>query len=94
MTPMSISMEGEGSPTGFLRYLSMAVLTSEPRKMDMMAGGASLAPSLKSLEALATQVLRRSPCMSTERTAAAIIRRKGMFSSGLSPGVNKQGIYQ
>ena len=76
----------------FFMKSSSALLTSSPRYMDMMAGGASLPPRRWSLEALVTQARSRSPYLSTARMDAATDTMKGMFFSGWSPSSKKVGV--
>ncbi len=57
-----------------------------PRKIEMMAGGASLAPSRWSLVAEATDARSRPPYLWTERMTAAQNTRNWALSCGVSPG--------
>ena len=57
-----------------------------PRKIEMMAGGASLAPSRWSLVAEATEARSRPPYLCTERMTAAQNTRNWALSCGVSPG--------
>ena len=60
--------------------------SSAPRKIEMIAGGASLAPSRWSWPMFATEA-RSSPwCLSTALITAAQKNRKLMLSAGVSPG--------
>ena len=69
--------------------VSMAFITafsSSPRKMEMMAGGASFAPRRWSLPAPAVIARRMSACLSMARITAERTVRKIAFSFGLEPG--------
>ena len=63
--------------------------SSAPRKIEMIAGGASLAPRRWSWPMAATDA-RSSPwCLFTAWITAAQKNRKLMFSAGLSPGSSR-----
>ena len=69
--------------------VSMAFITavsSSPRKMEMMAGGASFAPRRWSLPAPAVIARRMSACLSMARITAERTVRKIAFSFGFEPG--------
>ncbi len=87
--PKPISSPAGLTPT---RPSASAVNTSSssvPRKMEMMAGGASLAPSRWSCPALAT-VARSSPWwVFTAWITAAAKKRNCRFSAGVSPGSSR-----
>ena len=57
-----------------------------PRKIEMIAGGASLAPSRWSLVADATDARSRPPYLCTARITAAQNTRNWALSCGVSPG--------
>ena len=57
-----------------------------PRKIEMMAGGASLAPRRWSLLAEATDARSRPPYLCTARITAAQNTRNWALSCGVSPG--------
>ena len=60
-----------------------------PRKIEMIAGGASFAPSRWSLPALA-MLARSSPChLLTARSTAAQNTRNCMLSCGFAPGLQQ-----
>ena len=61
-----------------------------PRKMEMIAGGASLAPSRWSLLAEATEARSRPPCRCTIRITAAQNTRNCALSWGVSPGTSSE----
>jgi hypothetical protein len=64
-------------------------VSMSPRKIDRIAGGASLAPRRWSLPALA-MLARSSPChRSTARSTAAQNTRNCMLSCGVSPGPSR-----
>ena len=63
--------------------------SSSPRKIEMIAGGASLAPSLWSLPAVATESLSRSAYSSTALMIATRNVRNCAFSIGESPGFRR-----
>src|SRR6201991_3750249 len=60
-----------------------------PRKIEMIAGGASLAPSLWSLVADATEIRSNGAYLCTARMTAAQNTRNWAFSCGVSPGTNR-----
>jgi hypothetical protein len=60
-----------------------------PRKIEMMAGGASLAPSRWSLVAEATEARRSPAYLCTARITAAQNTRNCAFSCGVSPGTSR-----
>ena len=60
-----------------------------PRKIEMIAGGASLAPSRWSLDAEATETRSRPPYRWTARMTAAQKTRNWAFSCGVSPGSSR-----
>ena len=57
-----------------------------PIKQEIIAGGASSAPSLWSFPTFAADMRRSSLCVSTAASTQASTRRNCMFSCGLSPG--------
>src|SRR5689334_17492494 len=57
--------------------------------MEMMAGGASLAPRRWSLWALAIETRRRSEYLATARITAEQKTRNCALSCGLSPGLSR-----
>ena len=65
---------------------SNAASSSAPRNTEMIAGGASLAPSRWSWPMLATEARSRPWCLFTAWMTAAQKNRKFMFSPGVSPG--------
>ena len=66
--------------------LSRIALSSSPRKMEMIAGGASLAPRRWSLPADATEMRSKSWYSSTALMIAHKNKRNCAFWSGLVPG--------
>ena len=68
------------------------MLTSSPKYIDIIAGGASLPPKRWSFEALVTQARSKSPYKSTARIEAATETKKGMFFSGALPNSKKVGV--
>ena len=60
-----------------------------PRKIEMMAGGASLAPSRWSLPLAATTARSKSPWRWTARITAAQNTRNCMLAWGVSPGSSR-----
>ena len=60
-----------------------------PRKIEMIAGGASLAPSRWSLVAEATDARSRPAYLCTARITAAQNTRNCAFSCGVSPGTSR-----
>ena len=68
---------------------SMTASSSSPTKMEMMAGGASLAPRRWSLPGVATEVRSRSAYSSTALMTAARKTRNCRFSMGVSPGSSR-----
>ena len=68
---------------------SRTALSSSPRKMEMIAGGASFAPRRWSFPAPAVVMRRMSACLSIARMTESSIVRKIAFSRGLSPGVSR-----
>ena len=64
-------------------------VNSSPKKIEMIAGGASLAPSLWSFPAVATLNRNKSWCSSTALIIAARNTKNCAFSCGVSPGSNK-----
>ena len=60
-----------------------------PRKIEMIAGGASLAPRRWSLLAEATEARSRPPYLCTMRMIAAQKTRNCAFSCGVSPGSSR-----
>ena len=85
-TPVSSTppcLDDRAPPFSICSKMSVSM---SPRKIEMMAGGASFAPSRWSFPALAI-VARRSPCqVSTARKTAAQKTRNCMLSWGLAPG--------
>ena len=65
---------------------SNAFSSSAPRKIEMIAGGASLAPRRWSWPMLATEARSRPWCLFTAWITAAQKNRKLVFSAGVSPG--------
>ena len=63
--------------------------SSEPRKMEMMAGGASLAPSRWSWPAPAIDARSSFWCLLTAWMTAVAKNRNCRFSLGLSPGSSR-----
>ena len=63
--------------------------SSSPRKMEMMEGGASLAPRRWSLPAPAVAARRMSACRSTARMTLASTAKKMAFSCGFCPGSSR-----
>ncbi len=77
-----------GSPSP-VEIASKAFSSSAPRKIEMIAGGASLAPRRWSWPRLATDA-RSSPwCLLTAWITAAQKNRKLVFSAGVSPGSSR-----
>ena len=68
---------------------SITFSSSSPRKIEMIAGGASLAPSLWSLPAEATESLSRSEYSSTALMIATRNVRNCAFSIGDLPGSSR-----
>ena len=60
-----------------------------PRKIEMIAGGASLAPRRWSLVAEATDTRSRPEYLCTARITAAQNTRNWAFSCGVSPGTSR-----
>ena len=60
-----------------------------PRNMEMIAGGASFAPSLWSFPTSDADWRSRSACLSTAFMMQASTSRNWMFSFGVSPGSSK-----
>ena len=69
-----------------LAICSNTSVSCSPRKIEMIAGGASLAPRRWSLRAEATTARSRPPCWCTARITAAQNTRNCAFSCGVSPG--------
>ena len=65
---------------------SITSSSCSPRKMEIMAGGASLAPRRWSFPTSAADSLNRSAWTSTALMMQASTRRNCMFSWGVSPG--------
>ena len=63
--------------------------SSAPRKTEMIAGGASLAPSRWSWPAAATDARSSCWCWLTPWITAAQKNRKSRFSCGVSPGSSR-----
>ena len=80
-------LEWVASPV--LHSWSITSSSCSPRKMDMMAGGASLAPSLWSFPTSEADSLRRSAWISTALMIHASTNRNWMFSWGVSPGFRR-----
>ncbi len=77
-----------GSPSP-VAIASNTFSSSPPRKIEMIAGGASLAPRRWSWPMLATEA-RSSPwCLFTAWITAAQKKRKWMLSAGVSPGSSR-----
>ena len=68
---------------------SKIAVSSSPKNMETMAGGASLAPRRWSLPALATDTRSRSWYSSTALMTAVKNSKNCAFSCGESPGSNK-----
>ena len=77
-----------GSPSP-LAIASKTLSSSAPRKIEMIAGGASLAPSRWSWPMLATEARSRPWCLFTAWITAAQKNRKWMLSAGVSPGLSR-----
>ena len=65
---------------------SITPVSSSPRKMERMEGGASFAPRRWSLPAPAVAARRMSACRSTARMTLASTARKMALSCGFLPG--------
>ena len=79
-------------PLSYSESLSIASSTassSSPRNIEITAGGASFAPSLWSLPAVATERRSRSWYSSTALITATRKSRNCAFSYGVSPGVRR-----
>ena len=68
---------------------SNTLSSSAPRKIEMIAGGASLAPRRWSWPMLATEARSRPWCLFTAWITAAQKNRKFTFSAGVSPGSSR-----
>ena len=77
-----------GSPTPDA-IASNTFSSSPPRKIEMIAGGASFAPRRWSWPMAATDARTRPWCLLTAWITAAQKNRKLMFSDGLSPGSSR-----
>ena len=66
-----------------------ALSSSAPRKIEMMAGGASAAPRRWSWPALATEARSSSWCLSTAAITAVQKNRNCRFLPGVSPGFSR-----
>ena len=71
------------------RIASKTVSSSAPRKIEMIAGGASLAPRRWSWPAPAIDARRSSWCLYTAAMTAAVKNRNGRFSLGVSVGSSR-----
>ena len=76
-------------PDSPLMIFSITSLSWSPRKMEIMAGGASFAPRRWSFPALATELRSRSLCLSTASMMAASTVRKMAFCCGSVPGSSR-----
>ena len=88
-TPLFITLlflEDFASPASSCSIMS---LSCSPRNIDIIAGGASLAPSLWSLPAPAVAERRRSLCSSTAFITAHRVVRNRAFSWGFVPGFSR-----
>lgn len=72
-----------------LIIFSITSLSWAPRKMEIMAGGASFAPRRWSFPALATELRSRSLCLSTASMMAVRTVRKMAFCCGSEPGSSR-----
>ncbi len=79
-----------GSPSP-VAIASKTFSSSPPRKIEMIAGGASLAPSRWSWPMLATEARSRPWCLLTAWITAVQKNRKWMLSAGVSPGFEQVG---
>ena len=77
-----------GSPSP-VAIASNVFSSSPPRKIEMIAGGASLAPSRWSWPMFATEARSRPWCLFTAWITAAQKNRKWMLSAGVSPGSSR-----
>ena len=66
-----------------------ALSSSAPRKIEMIAGGASLAPSRKSWPADAIEARSSAWCLFTAWMTAVQKNRNWRFSCGVSPGSSR-----
>ena len=72
-----------------LATCSKTSASCSPRKTEMIAGGASLAPRRWSLEAVATTARSKPPHLCTARITAAQKTRNCAFACGVSPGSSR-----
>ena len=73
----------------FLRICSTISPTWSPRYIEIIAGGASLAPNLWSLPVFDAASLNNTACLSTAAIVQASTNWNNLFSSGFLPGLNK-----
>ena len=66
-----------------------AFSSSAPRKTEMIAGGASLAPRRWSWPTLATEARSSAWCLSTAASTAVQKNRNWTFSCGVAPGSSR-----
>jgi hypothetical protein len=88
-TPITICPLPLDDVAGPLASCSKTSASWSPRKIEMMAGGASFAPSRWSFVAEATDARSRPLYLCTARMAAAQKTRNCAFSCGVSPGTNR-----
>ena len=77
-----------GSPSP-VSIVSNTLRSSAPRKIEMIAGGASLAPRRWSWPTFATDARSSAWCLLTAAMTAAQKNRNEMFSCGVSPGSSR-----
>ena len=86
MVSVPFSLERVAPP---LAIWSNTSASWSPRKIEMIAGGASLAPRRWSLDAEATETRSRPPYLCTARMTAAQNTRNWALSCGVSPGTSR-----
>ena len=79
-------MECVASPTE--QSWSITSSSWSPKNTDMIAGGASCAPSLWSFPTQAADSRSKSACLSTALSIHASTSKNCIFSCGVSPGFN------
>ena len=72
-----------------VEIFSNAFSSSAPRKIEMIAGGASLAPRRWSWPTLATDARSSAWCLLTARMTAEQKNMNSALSSGVSPGLSR-----
>src|SRR5436190_19911304 len=88
-TPMSMNPPDLVDLGGPCSSWLMMSWSWSPRKIEMMAGGASFAPSRWSLAALATLTRSSSGYLATARMTATQKTRNWALSCGVSPGLSR-----